>query len=94
MDCEPQFLRDDIISYCREGDTDPGNTTPVDQLCVCDVCQDDIQYSSPVPGLITTNPIAGVLVDCDTALRLPEFVIVATEPRQCPGPLQMTIRGY
>jgi hypothetical protein len=94
MECDPQWLRDEITFYCREADPTPGNTVAYDQVCFCDDCSDDIQYTSPVPGLLTTNPIAGSLLDCDTALRLTEFVIVAAEPRRCPGPLQMTIRGY
>jgi hypothetical protein len=87
MDCEPQFLREYIIYYCREQGILPGFVIPVDFTCVCDICVDAIQYSSPVPGLVNTN--TGFL-SCDIALQLTEFVVVAAEPRQCPGPLQMT----
>jgi hypothetical protein len=91
MDCEPQFLREDITYFCRDEGILPGFVIPVDSTCVCDFCVDDIQYSSPMPGLL--NSKTGFL-SCDIALQLTEFVVVAAEPRRCPGPLQMTIKGY
>jgi hypothetical protein len=93
MDCDPQYLREEITWTCREADTTPGNGVAMDDVCFCDNCSDVIQYSSPVPGLFFSN-IDAYILSCDVALRLTEFVIDAKEPRRCPGPLRMTIKGY
>jgi hypothetical protein len=87
------MLREDITFYCREEDPSPGNTISVDQLCYCEeTCNDaDIQYSSPLPGLINSN---NLLLSCDVALQQTVLVINAVEPRRCPVPLEVRVSGY
>ncbi|KAF6263495.1 hypothetical protein COO60DRAFT_1624587 [Scenedesmus sp. NREL 46B-D3] len=85
MDCFPQDVRDLISFDCRDPEFGPGNSIAVDQMCFCDRCADEIRYTSPVPGLINSNLN---LLNCDVALQLTEFVIVAVEPRGCPTPLE------
>jgi hypothetical protein len=91
MECDPDELRTDITTQCRDPDY-PNNSVAYDQLCFCDSCPEDtITYTSTVPGLLNDRTL---LLDCNVALQQTEFTITALDAKGCPQPLQVRITGY